>query len=53
MSEWTQTYTQLVLEVVAGDRPTKKGFENWFGHVLELEYSAELLDNEKQDAGNP
>lgn len=51
--KWTHTYTQLVLGVVAEDRPTKMEFENWFGHALELECSTELLDNEKQDVSNP
>lgn len=51
--EWTQTDIQLALEVVAGDRPTKTGFENWIGHALEFECSAELLDNEKQNVSNP
>lgn len=45
--------TQLVLEVVAGDKPTKTGFENSIGHALELECSTELLDNEKQNVSNP
>lgn len=51
--KWTQTYTQLVLGVVPEDRPTKMEFEDWFGHALEHERSAELLDNEKQDVSNP
>lgn len=51
--KWIYTYTQLVLGVVAEDRPTKMEFENWFGHALELECSTELLDNEKQDVSNP
>lgn len=49
--KWTQTYTQLVLGVVPEDR--KMEFEDWFGHALEHECSAELLDNEKQDVSNP
>lgn len=41
--DWTLTDT----EFVPGDRPTKMGFWDGFGHAFGLECNAELLVNGK------
>lgn len=45
-------YTQMVLGVVLRDRATNMGFNDWFGHALELECRAEFPVNEKQEVSN-